>query len=136
MKAEVMHRFFMHVAMLTADLSYCKRDKVGAVLVFDQNILSLGYNGTISKAKNECEDKTGNTIHHLVLHAESNCLARCARLGIATKGASLYVTTMSCVDCAKLSVQAGIIEVWYDKLYRDETGMLVFKEAGILINKL
>jgi len=117
-----------------AKLSYCKRKKVGALLVNENNIMSFGYNGTPYGFCNDCEDKDGNT-NDFVLHAESNAILKCAEEGRSTKGATLFTTVSPCMSCAKLIVQAKIKKVVYKEAYRDGSAIYFLQESNIEIVK-
>lgn len=219
----------MKTAKLWAEESYCKRQKVGAVLAKDDRVLACGYNGTISGNENVCEEeklffdgkeinslydvidkvkvkfqkrRVSTGISHLkklrfflknlepesnsylideneynyfkgilrgkkseakikrlaefvdmteeeflinflkrkhniekrvitnefTLHAEQNVLMYCAKNGIPTKGAELFVTLSPCKTCAKLIVQAGIRKVYFEDVYRDTSGIDFLKQ--------
>ena len=113
---------FMQVADLISTNSYCNRSKVGAVLVKDNRIISMGYNGTPVGMDNECEDREGNT-KSIVMHAEINAILYAAKVGIPTEGCTLYVTLSPCVECAKAIIQAGIKTVYYKEQYRNIDGL-------------
>ena len=128
--------FFMNVAKLSANMSYCIRKKVGSVLVKDKRILINSWNGTISGAScNTCEDENGNTKPNVV-HSEQNILCFAAKHGISTLGCSLYCTLSPCDTCAILIIQSGIIEVIYDETYRNTTGIDLLISAGIICRKI
>lgn len=117
-----------------ADLSYCKRKKVGAVLSDDSRIVATGFNGTIPGQPNICELDDGTT-SELVLHAEQNVLTFCNREGIKTNGCTMFITLSPCKTCAKLMASAGINEVIYEEEYRDTSGIDFLKSIGIKVNK-
>jgi len=48
----------MATANVWAQESYCERAKVGAVLSNENRIVSCGYNGTVSKSGNCCEEES------------------------------------------------------------------------------
>ncbi|MFT4149223.1 MAG: deaminase [Paracoccaceae bacterium] len=50
-------------------------------------------------------------------HAEMSALADAARLGLSTKGATIYVTTFPCHNCAKHLVAAGLDRIVYIEPY-------------------
>jgi dCMP deaminase len=121
---------YLEMARVWAKNSYCIRRQVGAILVKDRMIISDGYNGTPSGFENVCEDESGATKPY-VLHAEANAITKVARSNNSSEGATLYVTTSPCIECAKLIIQAGIKRVvFYDK-YRIEDGLNLLKKADI-----
>ncbi|MDR1895353.1 MAG: dCMP deaminase family protein [Prevotellaceae bacterium] len=123
---------YLEMARVWAKNSYCKRRQVGALLVKDKMIISDGYNGTPSGFENVCEDESGSTKPY-VLHAEANAITKVARSNNSSDGATLYVTTSPCIECAKLIIQAGIKRVVYFDNYRIEDGLILLKKAGIEI---
>lgn len=126
---------YMAMAKVWAENSYCKRRKVGALLVKDRMIISDGYNGTPSGFENVCEDENGVTKPY-VLHAEANAITKVAKSGNNSKGATLYVTASPCVECAKLIIQSGITRVVYSDEYRLADGADLLRRAGIEVVKL
>lgn len=132
MKPEIVN-FYINVAKKAAQLSYCNRRKVGAVLVdgTGENILAFGYNGTIKGMPNVCELEDGTTDNHRVLHAETNAIMKVARSTNSTEGSILFVTLSPCVNCAKIIIQSGIKAVYFDELYKDISGIDILFEAGI-----
>lgn len=121
---------YMRMANIWAENSYCERRKVGALIVKDKMIISDGYNGTPSGFENICEDDNGLTKPY-VLHAEANAITKIARSGNNSDGATLYVTSSPCIECAKLIIQAGIKRVVYSEEYRLKDGIELLKRAGI-----
>ena len=118
----------MAAAEVYAELSYAKRKKVGCVIVKDDRIISIGYNGTPSGWNNECEYTTlwkdGKQLSSPilvtkpeVLHAETNAIAKLASSTESGEGAILFLSSFSpCMDCAKLIYQSGIKEVYYKEI--------------------
>ena len=121
---------YMRMARIWAENSYCKRRRVGALIVKDKMIISDGYNGTPSGFENVCEDEN-NVTKPYVLHAEANAITKIARSGNNSDGATLYVTTSPCIECAKLIIQAGIRRIIYGEKYRIEDGINLLKRANI-----
>lgn len=107
---------YMDMAERVAQMSYDRDRQVGAVLVKDGNIIAMGWNGTPAGMDNECKASNGATLP-CVIHAEVNAIAKCAKSGSATEGATLYCTLSPCMDCTKLILQAGIKEVIVKELY-------------------
>lgn len=129
-KQELLDRRYMRMAFIWAENSYCKRRKVGALLVKDKMIISDGYNGTPSGFENICEDENDVTKPY-VLHAEANAITKVARSNNSSEGATLYVTSSPCIECAKLIIQAGIIRVVYADAYRLSDGIDLLRRANI-----
>ena len=126
---------YMRMARIWAENSYCKRRQVGALIVKEKMIISDGYNGTPSGFENVCEDEN-NVTNPYVLHAEANAITKIARSGNNSDGATLYVTTSPCIECAKLIIQAGIKRVVYGEKYRIEDGIRLLERAGIELKYL
>jgi len=120
---------YLTIADLIAQHSKATRAKVGAILVKDRRIISIGYNGTPSGFPNQCE-WNGVTLPE-VLHAESNAISKCARSVESSEGSTLYVTVSPCIECAKLIIQAGISKVYYREEYRDKKGLDLLAQACI-----
>ena len=121
---------YIRMAQIWAENSYCKRRQVGAIIVKNKMIISDGYNGTPSGFENICEDDNGLTKPY-VLHAEANAITKIARSGNNSDGATLYVTSSPCIECAKLIIQAGIKRVVYSEEYRLTDGIDLLRRAGI-----
>ena len=121
-KQELLDKRYMRMAFIWAENSYCKRRKVGALLVKDKMIISDGYNGTPSGFENVCEDDD-NVTKPYVLHAEANTITKVARSNNSSDGAILYVTSSPCIECAKLIIQAGIARLVYSDAYRLSAGI-------------
>lgn len=129
-KQELLDRRYMRMAFIWSENSYCQRRKVGALLVKDKMIISDGYNGTPSGFENICEDEN-NVTKPYVLHAEANAITKVARSNNSSNGATLYVTSSPCIECAKLIIQAGISRVVYADAYRLSDGVELLKRANI-----
>jgi dCMP deaminase len=159
MKQKFKHAF-MKTAEVFAELSYAEVLKVGAVIVKDNRILSLGYNGTVTGQDNTCETKlfitedalntvpVGRIAHNLdgkyyylktkdeVLHAEMNALMKIAKSTESSDNATLITTHSPCLHCAKAIYQAGIVNVIYKHQYRDDTGIRFLEQCGITVEQL
>ena len=123
---------YLKMAAEWAELSHCKRKRVGALIVKDRTIISDGYNGTPTGFENCCEDEDYRTKWY-VLHAEANAILKVASSTQSCKGATLYITHLPCRECSKLILQAGIEKVVYSSNYRDSGGLDFLKQAGIEI---
>ncbi len=129
-KQELLDRRYLRMAAIWAENSYCERRKVGALLVKDKSIISDGYNGTPSGFENLCEDESGETKPY-VLHAEANAITKVAKSNNSSEGATLYITTSPCIECAKLIIQAGIKRIVFCESYRYADGLDLLRRAGI-----
>ncbi|MCQ2150740.1 MAG: dCMP deaminase family protein [Bacteroidales bacterium] len=126
---------YMRMAAIWAENSYCKRRKVGALIVKDRMIISDGFNGTPSGFENVCEDENGVTKPY-VLHAEANAISKVAKSGNSAEGATLFITASPCMECSKLIIQAGIKRVVYRDEYRLTDGVDLLKRAGVEVEKI
>lgn len=124
--------YHLLVAKMYATLSSAERLKCGAVLVTPDNtrVLMCGYNGTLPKQSNVCEE--GGKTKLEVIHAEQNVIASCAKLGIAMNHCILYITHSPCVECAKLIISAGIRRIVFERYYRDPAGLQLLHDNGVI----
>jgi dCMP deaminase len=153
---------YMKTAHAFAECSTARRLQVGAIVVKDNRIISIGYNGMPSGWDNNCEiveesmeDNPWHDYSHLtssgwmfgmggryiklkskpeVLHAETNAIAKLARSPESGEGATMFITHSPCLDCAKLIYQAGIKEVYYEQEYRDTAGVDFLKSCELQIH--
>ena len=134
---------FMDTAERFAQLSSAKRLQVGAVVVQDNRIISIGYNGMPSGWTNECEEQvhgSDDTVYLVtkeeVIHAEANAISKLARDGESGSGASLFCTHAPCMHCAKLIYGAGISKVYYRDTYRDTKGVDFLEKCNIEVERV
>jgi dCMP deaminase len=134
---------FMDTAERFAQLSSATRLKVGAVVVKDNRIISIGYNGMPSGWTNECEhviqhsDDTVTTVtKDEVIHAEANSIIKLARDGERAVGSAIFCTHAPCIHCAKLIHGAGIDKVYYRDTYRDSIGLEFLEKCKIRVEKV
>lgn len=134
---------YMTTAETFAELSSAVRLHVGAIVVKDDRIISIGYNGMPSGWDNTCE----NVVYRIaeepvlqskpeVLHAETNAIAKLAKSTESGDGAILFVTHAPCLDCAKLVYQSGINSVFYRNSYRSEDGIKFLEKAGVQVKQV
>ena len=131
-KLDLLDERYLRMAGIWAENSYCRRRKVGALVVKNKMIISDGYNGTPSGFENVCEDENNVTLPY-VLHAEANAITKVAKSNNSSENSTLYVTTSPCMECAKLIIQSGIGRVVYSNRYRITDGLDLLKRAGIEI---
>jgi dCMP deaminase len=126
---------YMDVAERFAQLSSAKRLQVGAIVVKDDRIISIGYNGMPTGWDNKCETEHFKSKPE-VLHAESNAIAKLASSHESGKNATLLCTHAPCIDCAKLIYQSGIATVYYKNEYRSTQGLDFLAKSGVEVKKI
>ena len=139
----------MDCAITFSGLSSAVRAQVGSIIVKDNRIISIGYNGMPSGWDNECEDTLFSYDERVahnpldvrewtydsttkqysalktkpeVLHAEANAITKVAKSPESCEGAAIFCTHMPCIECAKLIHQCGITEVYYNNDYNASKG--------------
>jgi dCMP deaminase len=141
---------YMRTAETFAELSHARRLHVGAIVVKDDRIISIGYNGMPAGWDNNCEDESvelysgyEGAIHRTVLktkpevlHAETNAIAKLARSTESGLGADIFITHAPCLDCAKLIYQSGINRVYYGENYRSDEGVKFLTKSGITVEQI
>lgn len=135
---------YMATAKVFADLSHARRLHVGAIIVKDDRIISIGYNGMPAGWDNNCEyvfthpqTKVDELVTRKeVLHAETNAIAKLARSSESGLDSDLFVTHAPCLDCAKLIYQAGIRRVFFGTAYRDTAGVDFLKASKVIVEQL
>ena len=125
----------MDTAKIFAELSHAQRLHVGAIVVKDDRIISIGYNGMPSGWSNVCENHIGNTKPE-VIHAEANAIAKLAKSNESGNNSVAFITHAPCMECAKLLVQSGIIEVYYLQEYRDTSGLNFLDQSNVKVHKV
>lgn len=145
----------LEVAESYARLSKAKKLKVGALIVKDNRVISIGYNGTPSGWDNTCEEEVSETENCIldsgpnfpittielvtkpeVIHAEANAIAKLARSNESGLDSTMYITHSPCFECAKLIYTAGIRKVYFRQHYRNEDGIKFLKKCNIEVEKL
>ena len=134
---------YMKTAETFAELSHARRLHVGAIVVKDDRIISIGYNGMPAGWPNDCEDVVQHSDDTTtlktkpeVLHAETNAVAQLARSTESGLDADIFITHSPCLDCATLIYQSGIRRVWYGSEYRDSAGPEFLRKSGVEVTKL
>lgn len=124
---------------LLALRSTCSRLMVGATIVREKRIIAGGYNGSVSGGIH-CIDEGCYVIDgHCVrtIHAEANAILQCAKFGVPTEGAEIYVTHFPCLQCCKQIIQSGIKAVYYAKDYKNHPYAIgLFRDAGVQTKKV
>lgn len=142
--------YFMELAHVIKKRSNCLRTHYGSLIVRDHRIVTTGYNGTPHGIKN-CDEggcerclrrEKGEIQTHeyqescICVHSEQNAIIQAAYLGVSTNGAIMYSTISPCSSCAKLIINAGIIQYMFETQHHDEEGVRLLKEAGIQVKQI
>ena len=141
---EKLVKAYMKTAETFAELSHARRLHVGCIIVKDDRIISIGYNGMPAGWDNNCEEiveqhEDGGQILKTrpeVLHAESNAIAKLAKSSESGLGADIFITHAPCMDCAKLIYQSGINTVYYRNSYRDVAGLNFLDKSGVQVKQI
>jgi dCMP deaminase len=133
------HEYFMAQAKLISLRGTCSRLFVGSVITRDKRVIAGGYNGSISGdvhcTEVGCKVVDGHCVR--TIHAEQNALMQCAKFGVPTEGAEIYVTHFPCLHCTKLIIQAGIKHIYYETPYRvNEYSQELLAQAGVELSKI
>lgn len=134
--------YFMSIAEQVSGRSTCVRRHCGAVIVKQKRILATGYNG-VPTGLRHCEDVgclrdrlgiPSGQQHELcrAIHAEQNAVVQAARHGTTIDGSTAYCTHQPCVLCAKILINAGIVEIVYRDSYPDALAEELLSEAGVV----
>ena len=146
----------MNAAEQYGNLSSARRLKVGAVIVKEDRIISIGYNGTPPGWDNNCENEIQEEFQYTVdpggpfykgssillktkpevIHAEMNAIGKLAKSSESGAGATMYITHAPCFDCAKLIHVAGIKRVFYRNTYRNTDGIEFLQKSNIEVKQL
>lgn len=133
------NQYFMAQSHLIALRSTCTRLAVGATIVRDKRIIAGGYNGSIAGGEH-CIDEGCYVIeNHCVrtIHAEMNAILQCAKFGVPTANADIYVTHFPCLQCCKSIIQAGIKTVFYAQDYKNNPyAVELFKKANVKVEQV
>ncbi|MGE8206178.1 ComE operon protein 2 [Heyndrickxia sp. NPDC080065] len=133
------NQYFMAQSHLLSYRSTCTRLAVGATIVRDKRIIAGGYNGSIA-GDEHCIDEGCYVIdNHCVrtIHAETNAILQCAKFGVPTNGAEIYVTHFPCLPCCKSIIQAGIKSVYYAEDYKNHPYAIeLYKKAGVYVEQV
>jgi len=135
---------YMDVAERFAELSTARRLKVGAIIVKDNRIISIGYNGMPSGWDNNCEHEatwpTGE-VRFLetkaeVIHAEANAISKLASSNESGKDADIFITHAPCMQCAKLIYGSKIKNVYFKNIYKTDDGVNFLKACNIGVEQI
>lgn len=133
------NQYFMSQSLLISTRSSCTRLAVGATMVRDRRVISAGYNGSVSGDVHcsdiGCKVADGHCIR--TVHAEVNAILQCAKFGVPTEGADIYVSHFPCLQCSKVIIQAGIKNLYYLHDYNNsDYAIEILEHSKININKV
>lgn len=138
------HQYFMGFALQAATRGTCDRKQVGAVIVAEKEVIATGYNGAPA-GRPHCAEvghrmiKLANGREHCgnAIHAELNAIARAAKRGVRTDGASIYTNTYPCLPCFRAIEACGIRQIFFaDAYWNDPEVEEAAKSLGVEIIKI
>ncbi|WP_084140119.1 ComE operon protein 2 [Lacticigenium naphthae] len=132
-------QYFMAQSLLLAQRSTCTRLTVGATIVRDKRVISGGYNGSVSGDVHCIDDGCYVIDGHCVrtIHAEMNAILQCAKFGVPTQDAEIYVTHFPCLQCTKMIIQAGIKHIYYlNDYHNNEYAINLLKQSNVDVSKV
>jgi dCMP deaminase len=127
--------YVMSIALLASQRSPCTRLHVGSVIVKNNRLVSMGYNGFIPGAPHISRVKDNH--EQSIIHSEVNAITDCAKRGTSLEGSKIYVTHFPCINCFRSIAACGIKEIIYLEEYKnDQIVEELAKDSGIIITKL
>ena len=129
---------YMNIAKLCAKQSVARRLQVGCVIVKDDNVISMSWNGMPPGWNNDCEIHTtkGLVTKNEVLHSEENAICKLAKSNGNADGATMFITHSPCFNCSRLIYKAGIREVFYLHLYRNTDGIDFLTKCNVIVTQM
>jgi dCMP deaminase len=128
---------YMDMACRFGLTSEAERRKVGALLVNERGVISEGCNGQPSGWPTEvCEDPETRLTLPTVRHAEISCLEKLQNKHEVAQGATMFVSTAPCYNCAIKIKSAGIVAVYYRDLYNNTDGIDYLKQHCVQVTKI
>lgn len=126
--------YFLSIALIASHRSPCLRLKVGSVIVKDNRLISMGYNGFISGAPHISRIKDNH--EQSIIHSEINAITDCAKRGINLFDSKIYITHYPCINCFRTIAACGIREIIYiDDYKNDEIIEQLATDSGIQIRQ-
>jgi len=125
--------YFMKAATLASVRSPCDRLKVGCVIVKNNRLISMGYNGFLAGTEHKSIVRWGH--EQATIHAEINAITDAAKRGVSIDDTVAYITHYPCINCFKALASSGIKKIYYQVDYKNDP----FVEElgyGIAITKL
>ena len=127
--------YFMSIALLASQRSPCKRLNVGSVIVKNNRLISMGYNGYIPGAPHI--SRVQDNHEQSIIHSEVNAITDCAKRGTSLEDAKIYVTHYPCINCFRSIAACGIKEIIFLNDYKNNPIVQeLANDASIIIKKL
>jgi dCMP deaminase len=127
--------YFMSIALLASCRSPCERLHVGSVIVKNNRIISMGYNGFISGANHV--SRVVDNHEQSIIHSEINAISDCAKRGASLESSRIYITHYPCINCFKSIAACGIKEIYYMNDYNNNPLVEdLSKDSNITIFKI
>jgi dCMP deaminase len=115
----------MQTAELASVRSPCERLKVGCVLVKNNRLISMGYNGFLSGSEHKSIIRDNH--EQATIHAEINAITDAAKRGVSIDGAEAYITHYPCLNCFKALASSGVKKIYYKIDYKNNP---IIKDLG------
>lgn len=126
--------YFMSIAFLASMRSPCTRLRVGSVIVKNNRIIAMGYNGYIAGAPHISRVRDNH--EQAIIHSEINAVSDCARRGASLQDAAIYVTHYPCINCFRSLAACGIRRIYYYSDYHNDLLVpILAQDAGIMIQQ-
>lgn len=131
------HMMFMQTAEVVSRRSTCFRRNVGAVIVRDKNIVSIGYNGSPAGEPHCTGNGCASPLHGCLraIHAERNALDHVA-YGTPLDVWDMYVTESPCPTCAMALIDSPVKRVFFLNAYRVSEGREIVMAAQISLYRM
>ena len=127
--------YFMSIAMLASCRSPCLRLHVGSVIVKDNRLISMGYNGFICGAPHISRIQDDH--EQSIIHSEINAITDCAKRGATLSNSKIYITHYPCLHCFRTIAASNITEIVYQNDYNnDDMVATLALDSGIIIRQL
>jgi len=128
----------MQIARIASKCSYVVNLKVGCVIVKNNTIISIGWNGMPTGHDNCCEVVVDGKLvtQAEVQYAVLNTISKLGFNGFSSRGASIFISHAPCIHCSLLIQKCGIEHVYYHEVYRDAAGIHFLKRTGIDVQQL
>ena len=127
--------YFMSIALLASQRRPCSRLNVGSVIVKNNRIISMGYNGYIPGAPHISRIQDNH--EQSIIHSEINAISDCAKRGTSLDNSKIYITHYPCTNCFRSIASCGIKEIIYlDDYNNNKIVQELANDSNIIIKKI